>query len=126
MLTSDDLQLDQDEVAQTNYFRTLKWTSSNENILVTKDGYVEAVGKGTAIITCSTMKADGYVYETKLKIDVRDKEVEDTEQKVTDIKLTYFDTLKAFIDGPEVSEIGKTGDRIFIEFDLLLTSFSLI
>ena len=113
MLTSDDAQLDQDETVQTNYFRTLEWRSSNEDILATKDGYVEAKGKGTAIITCATMKADGYVYETKIKIDVRDKDVEQSEQKVTDIKLTYFDTIKAFIDGPEVSEIGKTGDRFF-------------
>ncbi len=113
MLTSDDKGLDQDETAQTNYFRTLDWTSSNEDVLITKDGYVEAVGKGTAIITCATMKADGYVYETKIKIDVRDREVVDSEQKVTDIKLTYFDTLKAFTEGPEVSEIGKAGDRFF-------------
>ena len=114
MLTSNDEKLDQDPVVQTNYFRTLEWKSSNEEILKVKDGYVEAVGKGTAFVTCTTMKADGYVYETKLKIDVREKEIQQEEIKVTDIKLTYFDTLKAFIDGPDISEIGKTGDRMFL------------
>lgn len=112
MLTSDDV-LDEDETVQAAYFASLDWASDNENIVKVKNGKIEAVGSGTAIITCTTMASDGYAYELHLRITVNDKEVETTNQKLTDINFTYFNTLKAFIDGPEISEIGEVGDRFF-------------
>lgn len=113
MLTSTDPTLDPNEEVQAEYFARLDWTTSNENVIKVKGGKIEAVGAGTALVTCTTMNTDGYVYSASLKIDVRDRTVEKDPLKLTDLQFTYFDTLKAFVDGPEVSEIGETGDRIF-------------
>ncbi len=113
MLTSTDPTLDSNEVVQAEYFSKLQWTSSNENVIKVKNGLIEAVGAGSATIICTTMNTDGYPYSTSLKIEVRDRTVESDPLKLTDLKFTYFDTLKAFADGPEVSEIGEVGDRIF-------------
>lgn len=112
MLTSDDM-MDEEPEVQARYFASLKWESSNENIIKVHNGKIEAVGAGTATVKCTTMNTDGWVYTASLKITVRDAEPEDTKQRLTDIEFTYFDVLKAFIDGADVSEIGETGDRFF-------------
>ena len=117
MLTSDDM-MDEDPEVQTNYFAKLKWESSNEDVVKVKDGVIEAqyglTKESSAYVTCTTMNTDGYVYTATLKVTVKaDKNSEIDTQKVTDIKFTYFDTLKAFIDGGDMSEIGEAGDRTF-------------
>ena len=112
MLTSDDL-LDEDPEVQARYFASLKWESTDENVVKVYNGKIEAVGSGTAIIKCTTMNTDGYVYTASLKLNVRNADVEEERQRLTDIEFTYFDVIKAFIDGPDVSEIGETGDRFF-------------
>ncbi len=115
MLTSDDPTLDTNSEVQAKYFASLDWKSSNEDVIKVKNGKIEAVSDGTAIITCTTMNTDGYAYEIDLKIKVRKRtvEIDTTDNKLTDIQFTYFDTLKAFIDGPEISEIGEVGQRFF-------------
>ena len=112
MLTSDDM-MDEDPEVQAKYFSSLKWESTNENIIKVYNGKIEAVGAGTAMVKCTTMRTDGYIYTTTLKLTVRSSAEKEEKQKVTDIQFTYFDVLKAFIDGPDMSEIGKTGDRFF-------------
>lgn len=113
MLTSDDETLSTDPDNQARYFSNLNWTSSDESIIKVKNGQIEAVSAGTAIITCATMASDGYEYKINLRIRVRSKDVVSTSNKLTDIDFTYFETLKAFIDGPEISEIGEVGDKFF-------------
>lgn len=115
MLTSNDLSIDSDPAVQAKYFSLLSWKSSNEDVIKVKNGKIEAVGDGTALITCTTMNTDGYAYEIDLRIRVRKRSnTEDlSDNKLTDIEFTYFDTLKAFIDGPDVSEIGEVGQRFF-------------
>ena len=115
MLTSKDPTIASDPDVQAKYFSTLSWKSSNEDVIKVKDGKIEAVSDGTALITCTTMNTDGYAYEIDLKIRVRKRNnTEDLfDNKLTDIEFTYFDTLKAFIDGPEISEIGEVGQRFF-------------
>ena len=112
MLTSDDMNTEDPEV-QARYFASLKWESTDENIIKVYNGKIEAVGAGTAMIKCTTMKSDGYIYTTTLKITVRSSAEKTEKQKVSDLKFVYFDVLKAFIDGPDMSEIGETGDRFF-------------
>ena len=115
MLTSNDPSLDSDPVVQAKYFSSLSWKSSNEDVIKVKNGKIEAVSDGTALITCTSMNTDGYAYEIDLRIKVRKRnsEVDASDNKLTDIEFTYFDTLKAFIDGPEISEIGEVGQRFF-------------
>lgn len=113
MLTSNDPALDENEEVQANYFAKLNWTSSDENVIKVKNGQIEAVSAGTCMITCSNLDQTGYMYSVSLRIRVRDKKVESETEKLEDIEFTYFDTLKAFIDGNETSDIGATGDRFF-------------
>lgn len=115
MLTSDDPTLDEDPEMQANYFATLEWTSSNEDVIKVHKGQIEAISSGTALITCSAIGTDGYSYSIKLKIKVRDKKTTTTSSlKLTDINFTYFQTLKAFADGPSTSEIGNVGDTFMV------------
>lgn len=113
MLTSNDPSLDSNEEVQANYFAKLNWTSSDENVIKVKNGQIEAVSSGTCMITCSTLDQTGYMYSVNLRIRVRDKAIKEETGRLTDIEFTYFDTLKAFIDGNETSDIGETGDRFF-------------
>ncbi|MBO5711320.1 MAG: S8 family serine peptidase, partial [Acholeplasmatales bacterium] len=115
MLTSDDpvLAVIKEEDVIARYFATLEWKSSNENVVKVKNGKIEAVGQGQAKITCTTMHEGGDVASTTLVVNVRAGDYESDADKLEDIKFTYFDTLKAFTDGPETSEIGATGDRLF-------------
>ncbi len=113
MITTGDPTIDSNEEIQSEYFAKLDWQSNNENVVKVKHGQLEAVGAGSATITCTSMNTDGYAYTISLKIDVRDRTVETEDLKLKDIKFTYFDTIKAFADGPEISEIGKSGDRVF-------------
>ena len=113
MLTSNDPILDSIPEVQANYFSKLSWKSSNENIIKVKNGKIEAISTGNAVISCSTLDQTGYMYTINLRIKVRDKEGIVGADKLTDIEFTYFDTLKAFVDGNETSDIGQTGDRFF-------------
>ena len=113
MLTSSDPTISSDPEVQANYFSKLKWKSSDESVIKVKNGQIEAVSSGQCMITCSTLDQAGYLYNVNLRIRVRDKKVEETTGKLTDIEFTYFDTIKAFIDGNETSDIGETGDRFF-------------
>lgn len=113
MLTSNDPLMGENEEVQANYFAKLNWTSSDENVIKVKNGQLEAISSGTCMITCSTLDQTGYKYEVNLRIRVRDKAASSSTNKVTDIEFTYFDTIKAFIDGNETSDIGETGDRFF-------------
>ena len=115
MLTSNDINKDENEEVQNSYFKNLDWSSSDESVIKINKGQLEAVGKGTAIITCKAMNTDGFPYSTSLRIKVRESKTEPAKKpnKLTDINFTYFETLKAFVDGGEVSEIGETGDTFF-------------
>ncbi len=113
MLTSDDPNLSDEKEVQNKYFETLKWTSSDENIIKVYNGQIEAVGEGTALISCTTLAQDGYPYTINLRIKVRSKEISTGADKLTDINFTHFETLKAFPGGPEESEIGEVGDHFF-------------
>lgn len=130
-LITNDPTFDKDALGASDFLATLKWTSSNENIVRVKNGKIEGVGAGNANIIVSTTNSSGNVASTSVKIIVMDdKDIAyeddltslesisyaafDNDVSLKEIKFTYFETLKAFLDGPEVSEIGKTGERIFL------------
>ena len=130
-LTTNDPTFDKDALGQPEFLATLQWKSSNENIVRVKNGKIEGVGAGRANITVTSMNHEGMPISTTINILVMDNAVSyeedlnseeaisyaaafDNNVSLKEIKFTYFDTLKAFIDGPDVSEIGETGERIFL------------
>lgn len=130
-LTTTDPTFDKDALGQPEFLATLQWKSSNENIVRVKNGKIEGVGQGRANITVTSMNHTGNTVSTTINIVVMDNDISyeedlkseesisyaaafDNNVSLKEIKFTYFDTLKAFIDGPDVSEIGKTGERIFL------------
>ena len=115
LLETTDETIDSNPDVQKEYFASLEWKSSDENVIKVNDGKIEAVGKGTATITVSNVKSNGEQCTISLRIRVRDKinDSGSSSNKLTDINFLYFDTLKAFEDGPETSEIGETGQRVF-------------
>ncbi len=119
MLTSDDQTLPSDPEVASKYFSTLKWESTDESVIKVHRGQIEAVGIGTAMIKCTTLTTTGEPYTINLKIRVRErrksqeKASKASSNTVEDIKFTYFDVIKAFVPGPDPSEIGETGDKIF-------------
>lgn len=113
MLTSDDPNLSSEKDVQSQYFASLNWSSSDESIIKVYRGQIEAVGEGTAVVSCSNLASDGMFYSINLKIRVRNSDKETGADKLTDINFTYFETLKAFVNGPEESEIGEAGDHYF-------------
>ena len=121
MIKSDDETYNKDDIGQSEYFSKLSWKSSNEKVLRVNGGIIEGVNAGNAIITATTMASDGFAYKVSLNVRVRGKGSVDgdgnvqftNDAKLEDLQFTYFDTLEAFLDGPEFSEIGETGDRTF-------------
>ena len=122
--TNDDAfnsMLELDEVAKNKFLSTLYWKSSNERFVQVKNGKIEGIAAGTSAITVTTVANDGYEYSTKIIVKVEEAEQREKKARfnnnveLEEIKFVYFDTLKAFIDGPEYSEIGETGDRLFFE-----------
>lgn len=127
MIVSNDPNFDPTDPIQSKYMSTLHWETNNPDVVQVKNGKIEGVGLGTGIITAQVVANDGYFYTASIEINVQAKQtVSYSESEVKtrpmafsnsvrleDIQFTYFDTVKAFIDGPEYSEIGQTGDRTF-------------
>jgi len=112
-ITSDDPRVDLDPEIQKIYYENLNWTSSNEEVIKVKDGKIEAVGSGKAKVTFRFLTSGGIKQEVELSLEVGKTSIEVDQGKVEELEFLYFDTLKAFVDGPEISEIGETGERFF-------------
>lgn len=121
MLTSNDVDFRGDDTAQAEYMAKLSWKSSDESIVRVQNGKIEGIAPGTAVVTASGIANDGYTYQTSITIVVNAKTQKTSYRKLSfsnsvaleEINFVYYDTLKAFIAGPEYSEIGETGDRSF-------------
>ena len=124
LLTSDDETFNLSDPYQAEYFAKLSWTSSDETIARVKNGKAEGINSGSALITATAIGSDGAYHKASIILNVK----EDTTNvnllsanqsfsnnvAFEDIKFTYYDTIKAFIDGPEYSKIGSAGDRNFL------------
>ncbi len=121
-----------------DYLKYLSWTSTNESVAMVKDGQVYGVKEGiTTILVQEAMD----LKQTFLIINVKKREdtmmldpaadddsssarriqlmsnnsVSDaSEDKVKKIRFDYFDTQFAYSRAAQTSEIGKTGDRKYI------------
>lgn len=117
-LSTTDENLDADK----DYLKYLTWTSSNEKIAKVKDGLVYGVAPGRTSITV-TETLDGR--QAVLMINVREKEtaskkarqvIDDAgNAKIESIRFSYFETIFAYSRAAQTSEIGSTGDRLFLQ-----------
>ena len=122
LLVSDDETFDASNSYQAEYFSHLSWTSGDENIVKVKNGKIEGVGVGSALITATAIGNDGGYHRASIIVNVKENNTRNTNARrkfnnnasFEDIKFTYYDTVKAFIDGPEYSKIGSAGDRNFL------------
>ena len=71
--------------------KQVEWTSSNEKVATVSGGTITAVGKGTAVITCKSLDADGKTATCKVTVI----------QPVTSIKLNA--TKKTLVKGKTVA-----------------------
>lgn len=118
MLVSDDPEFNKDYEFQTDFMERMEWTSSDNTIVRIHNGKIEGIAPGVATVTVRTVTSEGRYTTASISIMV-----EQQSQAVSyalndsvilkDLKFSYYDTIKAFIDGPERSEIGDTGDRTF-------------
>ena len=118
-----------------DYLKFLQWTSSNENIAVVKEGQVVGVSAGRVTITVTEQmdlkKATVMINVKKrpasqtasendtdddVKISLMSKnDVDDIKtESLKSARFSYFDTKFAYSRGAQTSQIGKTGDRIFV------------
>ena len=100
-----------------DFLQFIGWNSSNEKVATVNYGTVVCNEKGTALIT-----AYEQVYGNSQVIQIIIGEDEETsglignlaDQKITQLRFAYFDTLFAYPYGGTGSDIGETGSRIFV------------
>ncbi len=121
----------QDEI-KSKFMSTLNWKSSNPSVVQVFNGKIEGIAPGRATITATNVTNSGYIFTKSLSVIVEEATPSSISKvsyknnssrimpmafnnnvSLKDIKFTYYDTIAAFIDGPEYSEIGDTGDRNF-------------
>ncbi len=118
--------------ADKDYLKYLDWESADENIAKVVDGQVLGVRTGHTFVTV-TERMTGYT--AQININVRNKtsataaeissrspltpltanDVGDvTQENIKEIRFAYFDTVFAYSRAGQTSDIGSTGDRIFL------------
>ncbi len=99
----------------TAYLKSLTWESSNEAAVKVHGGKIEAVGNGTSVISV-TGSAWGNVRRT-ITINVSDVESDNpdcsSEVQIEALDFTYYDTLFAFSNDIDFSNIGITGGKTY-------------
>ena len=120
-LSTTDKTVDTDK----DYLKYLSWISSNEDVATVKDGIVVGHKAGRVTITA---REDLYGKQAVLLLNVKaktedskehqnddalvDSDVSNTE--IEDIRFSYFDTVFAYSRAAQTSQIGSTGDKIYI------------
>ncbi len=113
-----------------DYLRYLIWESNNDNIASVKEGQVLGKSTGRTIIT---VRENFYGDSATITVNVRARQsesatsavntvvplsandIEDvTKENIKSIRFSYFDTLFAHARAGQTSDIGSTGDRIFL------------
>ncbi len=106
----------------------LRWTSNNENVAKVDRGQVLGVAPGLAQITVSNtiytpapsatinvLVQAGSVSAASSEISTVAANVDNVgNESLESVRFTYFDTLFAHLGAGEVSQIGETGDRRFL------------
>ncbi|MBQ8719558.1 MAG: leucine-rich repeat protein [Clostridia bacterium] len=124
------------EIEDTDYLHTLRWSSSDESVVIVKDGNVEALKEGTATIkvTSDSWAEHSYVgldseerpvYESipqykEITINVTSNVMEDDPNsgknvQIEDLVFSSYETLFAFTSDIDFSEIGSTGSTNYFD-----------
>ncbi len=105
-----------------DYLKYLQWTSSNSNVATVKDGLVKCVSAGKATVTATEQME---LKQAILIINVKPKaedagsttgKVESNAQdaNIKSLRFSHFETLFAYTRAAQTSEIGETGDTMFL------------
>ena len=111
---------------ESNYLRTLTWKSSDESVVAIKGGQIETLKPGEATITVMREKwgddgkADAsdegsveYLLYKTMTIKVTEEEADDPKSSlkvpIDSLKFVSYDTLFAFSNDVDPSDIGATG-----------------
>ena len=114
--------------ANKDYLKYLVWSSSNEKVATVQDGEVRGIAPGRTTITVQEQMD---LKQAVLIINVKERstnmltdakqnlaETRDIEnvndEKIKEIRFSYFETLFAYSRAAQTSEIGSTGSKIFI------------
>lgn len=115
---------------ETDYLKTLTWTSSDESVVAISGGKIEALKSGTAIINVTgdswkTTVTDQYgrLQEVPLSksivINVSENEIDNPDSskqvEIEDLKFVSYETVFAFNSDIDYSEIGITGTVSYFE-----------
>lgn len=117
-LATTDSTVDVDK----DYLKYLSWTSSNTDIVAVENGLLIAKTKGRATVTC-VERLDGK--QAILIINVKQRATASatamsvtsddyTQDNIKSIRLSHFVTQHAYARAGQRSEIGDTGDKMFL------------
>lgn len=107
--------------ADKSYFKYLTWTSSNESVAVVDHGILYPKKNGRTTITVTDRMYGGKVTLTvnvrksseAIKISGANKSGVDG-VAIKKISFDYFDTVYAYANSGDTSNIGSTGDRLYV------------
>lgn len=105
---------DTTETIETDYLKNLTWESSNPDVVAIKNGKIEAMATGTAVIkvTGSSWKDGDQQLYKNVVITVSDKVIDNPESSgkvpIESLEFISYDTLFAFNSDIDYSEIGLT------------------
>lgn len=123
-LTDYLVKKDTTERVESDYLHNLKWTSSDESVVAIKNGRIETLKSGSAVISVSSdswtvmEKVGEEIVKTPLYksivINVSDKEITDNPDSgdlidIEEVSFAYYNTLFAFNNHITYSAIGSTG-----------------
>ena len=119
-LTQHLFHKDSAQTVETDYLRTLTWASSDESVVAIKGGQIETLKPGTATIsvtgskwvTINDEKTEVPLYKT-ITINVTEEEKDNPNSSlkvpIKSLEFVSYDTLFAFSNDIDSSEIGETG-----------------
>ncbi len=122
-LASADATLDEDK----DFLKYLSWTSSNENVLQVNEGVIRAIAPGVATIKVSekvNVLGHSSANDASIVVTVTGAAATATslsssvgsydDAAIQEIRFAYFDTVYAHPLAGMSTDIGETGDRIYI------------
>lgn len=144
-LATSDATVDEDK----DYLKHLVWSSSNEKVIQVEKGIIKCVAEGKATVT---VKEQMNLNQAVVIINVKAKEAEAScaseqtvnvpsvfasaarvssssimddynDAKLTEIRLSNYDTLFAYSRAAQTSEIGKTGDKRYISASNVISMY---
>ncbi len=111
----------------TDYLKTLTWSTSDDTVLALKDGKIETLKTGTATVTVTgstwfTKTSDGKkgerIYKT-ITVNVGEEVVDDPNSsdnvQIEKLEFSFYETLFAFNSDIDYSQIGITGTKGYFD-----------